>query len=150
MQPLIYDFKRYGIICTIIVHKISESIDYQTGLKTRDNIVKKIRRAVIFPTNNVRTKQYVLMAQAFKYGAQFDTKINQILIDVSELSGFDIEIGDYIVIFGYTEKWEIFAIDKLETALIISCKAVEGAKREAVIPISIENHVVTTQTIGTT
>lgn len=145
MDALVYDFKRHGVVRTIIIHKISEIIDYKTGERVRNIITKRIRRAVVFPTKFARTKQ--LFGQDFKYGAQFDTKIQQFLIDVKD---FDVEIKDYIIVLGANDKWEVVAIEQLNTALIISCKVVEGATREAVIELSIESYTPVTQTIGTT
>lgn len=137
MESLIYHFKRYGKVVTVIVHRITEEINYQTGDKERVITTKKIPRAVAFPINDTRAKQFNLLAQAFKYGAQFDVRVRQFLLDAIDA----VEIKDYIVVLGQKDRWEVFAIDTLDDVMIVSCKAVEGAKREAVIDIAVESHV---------
>jgi len=143
IRRVLYALKRgYGFPLTL--HKVSEeTYDRQSGKRTANIEICKIKRAIIMPST-LQTKfeydlAYIAAGRNFTYGGTYDTSLRKVIIDAKDLGDFEIEMDDYFIFEG--RRWQVSQISEFEfkTAYFIVGKEVKGTSRYFIREIALED-----------
>ena len=116
-RNVIYKLSRnYGF--RMALYHTTETIDYQTGIKTVTRVKYPIRKALALPNQSLRDYGYVVGLDEnnkLQFGGLLDTKERIVLIPFRELpKGFQIQSTDYIVF--RNQRYNLIKWEELEIA----------------------------------
>ena len=102
ISKVLYRLKRRYGASVDILRRTSSVVDRETGLKTVQTRLIRLRRVIVLPAQLAREFSYdlayIAAAKNFTYGGFFDTTERRFIVDTKDLpTDFEIEIGDYFV-----------------------------------------------------
>jgi len=106
--------KDYGFKTDL--YRPTETMDFETGLKTVTRVKYKIKKAIFFPNELFRDFNYArLIGQELQFGGILDASQRRVLINKKWLpKNFEIQVTDY-VIFNH-KRYEIQRVGEMELA----------------------------------
>jgi len=137
--------KRWGVAVEWYKY-LASTFDVETGAKSVDWDVAKIRRGILLPREKARLSAGV-SATPFNYGGYFDGDKRTLIIDIRDIPRdwniieTDEEINDKIIIAN--ERYQIHKLDKYELGLgyILTLEHVVGSEPDARIDTKASNTI---------
>lgn len=128
IKNVIYQLKKeYGKYITIYKNT-SNTVDFDTGIKNTVVTFRRVKKAVLLPSNLIRTFVYKSgLDPDFKEGGFIDINDRIMLIDAKDLRNFDLTMDDYIV---YSNKrWQVIKVTEFEdqAAYLVQLRVSEGS-----------------------
>jgi hypothetical protein len=98
LKYLVYTLKRQFGRSVEIYDRSFVDIDYTTGEQVTSTVASIIKRAIILPIHYRLQQKFMLFAQQFKFGGDFQIGDREIVVDKRDIpSGFEFTDSTYIV-----------------------------------------------------
>ena len=136
--------QRYGQPITFR-KKSTNTTDYTTGVQTVVHETREVKRAIVIE-QNVKPEieedlSYIASNRPYTYDALFDVTVVRVIVDRSDLAGFDLRTGHEFQWHGHVHAVSGIRDFEEGRSVIVSARSATGEPSGRVHPVTVASHI---------